>query len=402
MKLIRTIVLAALPVLFLGCNIIKTAKFIKSGAVSQSAFKTEVPFEMRFGLIVIKVKIHGREYSFILDTGAPDVISKELAVKLGVKVAGSGKAGDSQGSSGSVGYTAIDSIGIGDLQFLNTGAAIADLRQSNEIACLDVDGLIGANLMRKAVWHFDYQRHIITIANDRDSLVIPPNAQTIKFHASRVGTPLIDIQMNGQTDHSVAVDLGSNSDFRSSTKTLNKLKENGLRTNTYSYGFGPSGLYGKGKEDTTWYAVITDLRLGSLKLSNQVVSFSKNEVKTVGTNFFKNYRLIFDWSSNELTMIPVSPYDNTTQKTYKFSFVLKDHQVLIGSLYATKDAVAEGPQLGDRVLEIDGKDYRSCSIENWCTLLSQRFENPTVSVLVKRGDKELHFNAAKEALFLKK
>jgi hypothetical protein len=84
--------------------------------------------------------------------------------------------------------------------------------------------------------------------------------------------------------------------------------------------------------------------------------------------------------------------------------VLKDRHVFIGSVYSTRNEAVEGPQLGDQVLEIDGKDYRNCSGESWCTLLSRLFENASsnVALLVKRGDKELNFRLAKEALFLNK
>jgi len=386
-----------------GCGMLKAAKYIRRGSVSKSAFKTEVAFEMRFGLIVLKVMIHGKEYSFILDTGAPNVISKELALQLGIEVAGSGKARDSQGNTASLGFAAIDSIGIGDLQFLNTGAMIADLRQSAEVACFHVDGLIGANLMRKALWQFDYERHVITITNDRDSLAIPSNAKTLKFHPSRIGIPLIDVMLNGQSDHNVTVDLGSNGDFCSSVATLKMLKKSGLHTNTYSYGFGTSGLYGRGQEDTTWYAVVPSLCLDSMTLPNQIVSFSEKGAKTIGTNFLKNFRLIFDWSSNELTMIPISPYDNIHGKMFNSTLVLRDHQVFIGSVISRGDVAFEGPQLGDQVVEVDGKDYRNCSDENWCAVLSKRFENSTgaISIIVKRGDRELKFKVAKESLFEK-
>ena len=229
-----------------------------------------------------------------------------------------------------------------------------------------MDGFIGANLMRKAIWQLDYERHIITITSSRDSLSVPPNAQNVTFHPARVGTLMIDVQLNGQTDRNVTVDLGSNGDFCSSTETLKMLKQDGLRTNTYSYGFGSAGLYGRGKEDTTWYAIIPAIRLGSLEISSQAVSFIEKRAKTIGANFFKNYRLIFDWSTNELTMIPVTPYNNASHKMFNFTHVLKDHKIFIGSVYSTRNATVDGPQLGDQVLEIDSKDYRSCSGERWC------------------------------------
>ena len=400
MKLIYATGITVLAALFSGCAMFKAAKFIKGGSVAQPAFKVEVPFELRYGLIVLKVTIHGKEHNFVLDSGAPNVISKELAQQLCVKLVGKDSTRDAHGNKGSLEYAIIDSIGIGGLQFLNTGAATADLRQSPEISCFNVDGFIGANLMRKAVWQFDYERHIMTIASSRDSLTIPAGAKTIRFRTAHSGTPLIDVQMNGQTDHNVAVDLGSNLDFISTAETFDLLMGNSLVPNTWSYGYGATALYGRGEQDTTRYAVIRSMQMGDVTISNQVVSFPKKGVKTVGTHFFRNYKLVLDWQANELTMISVRPFDNLSEQKYNCSFVLRDHQVFVGSINAA-GAVADGPQLGDQVLEIDGRDYSNCSSDVWCTLMGQRLDGTATNtnVRVKHGDKELNFTLTKEVLF---
>jgi predicted aspartyl protease len=401
MRLIKIIIGVLLIGLLASCSTIKALQYIKMGSVSERNFYVELPFEIRYGLIIVKVKIHGKVYDFLLDTGAPNVLSTQVAKQLGIKAAGNGKAGDSQGQRATLQFAVLDSIGIGDLQFLNTGVAIADLQQSKEIACFKLDGLLGANLMRKAVWQFDYQRKIITITNKRDSLFIPKNAIWLNFHPNRVYTPLLDVQLNGITDANVEVDLGSNGDFCSSMKTYNALNEKGLPQQTYSYGYGASGLFGRGNQDTIRYAQIATIGIDSLQLTNQMVYFIKSGVKTIGNNFFKNYTLIIDWSDNKLIMIPETPYNNLNQKEFKFSVVLKDNQVFIGSVYAVPNKATDGPQLGDRVLEIDGKDYRNCSGEDWCKLLSSRYEHGLghVTIRVKRGEKEMEFTVAKESIF---
>ena len=55
-------------------------------------------------------------------------------------------------------YVLLPKVTVGCVDFLNTGAAIADLKRSSVIACLNVDGIIGANLMQKAIWQIDYEK----------------------------------------------------------------------------------------------------------------------------------------------------------------------------------------------------------------------------------------------------
>ena len=171
----KKILLSTLTTLLLltGCSSIKTIKLMKSGEVEQEEFNVKIPFEYRLGLIILKVDIAGKEYDFVLDTGAPSVISKELAKKLDLSNITEQKVGDSQGEDYNLGLTTIEKLSISDINFLNTGAVIADLNQSQEVGCLKIDGFIGSNLMRKAIWKFDYQNQIITITNSIESLNIP-------------------------------------------------------------------------------------------------------------------------------------------------------------------------------------------------------------------------------------
>ncbi|HEY1040840.1 MAG TPA: retropepsin-like aspartic protease, partial [Bacteroidia bacterium] len=195
---------------------------MKRGEVEQKQFKVEVPFEMRLGVIVIKVNINGIDRDFIVDTGAPNVISKELSEELKLTAVTNRKTGDSQGNSSSLSYVEIKKITIGGINFLNTGAAVGDLKQSTEVGCLRVDGFIGANLMRKAIWQFDYTKQLITITSSMDSLEVPANADKINFYSRITGTPLADIEYNGVMDKGVTIDLGSNGDFSSSKRVFDK------------------------------------------------------------------------------------------------------------------------------------------------------------------------------------
>ena len=94
-------------------------------------------------MIILKVNISGEEYDFLLDTGAPNVISKELAQKYALSNIFERKFGDSQGQTSDLEMIKLDEISIGGINFLNTGAAVADLKQSKELGCLQINGFVG-------------------------------------------------------------------------------------------------------------------------------------------------------------------------------------------------------------------------------------------------------------------
>ena len=286
LRTIKKILLSTLTTLLLltGCSTIKTIKLMKSGEVEQEEFNVKIPFEYRLGLIILKVDIAGKEYDFVLDTGAPNVISKELSKKLDLSNITEQKVGDSQGEESNLGFTTIEKLSISDINFLNTGAVIADLNQSQEVGCLKIDGFIGSNLMRKAIWKFDYQNQIITITNSIESLNIPKSTNKIPFFTELTGTPIIDIQLNDITEKNVTVDLGSNGDISLSRKTFDALmKNNPSIPQTYSFGNSTSGLYGLGKADSTFYLKVPSISFGDISLDSTIVQFTSESASTIGT-----------------------------------------------------------------------------------------------------------------------
>ncbi|NRA50615.1 MAG: clan AA aspartic protease, partial [Phaeodactylibacter sp.] len=221
-KIILFVTLIALA----SCSTVKTIKLMKSGEVAQEDFFQEIPFEYRLGLVIIEVTIAGDNYNFLVDTGAPNLVSKELAEKLGLANVSEQKVGDSQGKKASLGFVQIDEVRIGNLSFRQTGAAVADLNQSQEIGCMEIDGFIGANLMRKAIWKIDYEHQIITITDKAEQLNIPDNALRIPFYTVMTGSPIVDVSLNKQVKaNGTILDMGSSGDITLPRKNLDKLKK---------------------------------------------------------------------------------------------------------------------------------------------------------------------------------
>lgn len=356
-----------------GCKAIKTVKLFKQGEVAQAEFKTQVPFEFRLGLIILKVELNGKTHDFVLDTGAPNVISKQLAAELNIAPDMSQKAKDSQGGNSSLGFAVIPDLVIGGIHFTNTGTAIADLKQSTEVGCLDIDGFVGANLMKKAIWQFDYQKQIITITHSKSNLDIPAGALVVPFKEQVTGTPLIDIIYNGVTDKNVTFDLGSNGNLSSSAKVLKQINKQGkIRTN-YGVGNNDSGLFGQSAGDTVTYGIVPEVRFGGLAFQNQVVSFTEKKARTIGTKIFENYRVVIDWGKREITMIPVKPYNFSELETFGLSPLYKENKLYIGFIYHNSNAEQQGIAVGNQILEVNGKDFRNCTVEQWCEILNNGF-----------------------------
>ncbi|MES2557751.1 MAG: aspartyl protease family protein [Bacteroidota bacterium] len=384
-----------------GCSSLKLVKLLKQGDVEQPSFTSEIPFEMRMGLVVVKVNINGKDYDFLVDTGAPNLVSKELAAELKLEPKVKQKAGDSQGRKEVLEFAEMPEMLIGGVHFIEMGAAIADLKRSNEIACLDADGFVGANLMKEAVWQFDYERKVITVSDSISAFDIPADAYRIPFKPAASSTPLIDITYDGVTDNRVTFDTGSNGYFTGSPSTRKTLQGKGKLTNSVvGYGANSSGLYGMGDGDSLYTSMVSETKLGNLTIPEQLVSFSPG-ARTLGTKFLQHYRVIIDWSTSEIILIPTDTFVNNTLEHFGISPFYKEDRLEVRMVMLGSEADQLGIKLGDRILEVNGNDTRVFTKDMWCDVINNGLvpegEN-TLTLLIEHEGEDLKVQLKKKDL----
>jgi predicted aspartyl protease len=399
----KKILLSIITILIIltSCSTIKTVKLMKSGEVEQEVFNVQIPFEYRLGMIILKVNISGKDYDFLLDTGAPNAISKNLAKELNLDATHEEEVGDSQGEEASLGIVNLERVNINGVDFLNTSALIADLDLSKEVRCMKIDGLLGSNLMRNAVWKFDYQNQVITISKSIESFNIPDTAYKVSFSTDIAGVPSVNVAINDVVEKWVTVDLGSNGDISLSKKTFKALiKKNPSISHVASFGNSSSGLYGMGKRDTSYYVKSPNVSFGEISLDNTVVSFSQESGATIGTKLFKNYDLIISWFTKEIFFIKKKNYNRSTLSTLGLSLANMDNKLVVNGMFEKSDAHKKGVQIGDQIIKFGETRYDQLLPEQWCELIEKwPWDNfDKVNIIVLRENKEISFTLKKENL----
>lgn len=304
-----------------SCAGSKATKYLEQGNVLEKNFKTTIPFEYRNGFIVIKIEIKGETYDFILDTGASNVLSKELNAKLGILPLGSEDVGDVYGDTQRLEYTKINKIKIGGVNFLETVAAISDFNSVTLISCLDVDGIIGSNLMRHAVWDFDFKKQTITITDTESNLKIPANHKESKFYIGYAGIPSITTKVNGMTVLNNVIDFGFTGGVILPFKVFEKQKNKRIKKWVKSYGEGSTGIYGSKKNITSYDSKIDEIKIGNLTVKNRIVYSAPFMENIFGLAFFKNYRVILNWKIKRIKMIEVNPLKDEVYLNYGLLFI---------------------------------------------------------------------------------
>lgn len=396
----KTILMAVWPLILLaGCSTIKTGLQLKGGSVEQKSFTVTLPFEYRLGLVIVKVNLGGETYDFLLDTGAPCIISPEISKKLQAGKANFVKSSDSQGNKSKMGFVVLDEISIAGLRFRNICAGVESLNSSKTLACLHADGIVGSNLMRKAYWKIDYQNQVITISDRRDNLQIPADALSVSFTPNIAGIPLTRMQINGIEEKGVEFDTGFGGEFALNTETYTKLAPGLSAASVHkSYGSQAVGIYGMGKPDTVFNVLINHLSFGEVKVDSAAVDFSTDGSKLIGTKFFKNYDVVFDWSKKVVLMAEKKKYSHPDPRNYGLTVINRNDSLVVSSIFINSAAQKAGVQLGDVVVQMDSTKFDNIGEDQWCDMAGKGLfagKNGTVNIRVLRGNQQMGFQLEK-------
>jgi len=305
MKIVKLFIYSITLILISSCSTSKAAKYFKEGNTDQNNYKVTFPFEMKNGWIIVPVEIKNKEYKFILDTGTPTLVSKELAESLKMAIIDSVNAYDVYNKSKQNRYTRIETIKIGTLGFIGTSALINDFNATPIYSSLNVDGFIGSNLMQHAIWDIDFRHKQITITDNESKLNLPEELIENKLFIGVAGLPSVASKINGKKLWNFSVDLGFNGDIVIPFSEFEKQKENGQisdfkKSNTQ----GVIGVYGKQNSTRESYTgIISEIEFGNSTIKNEKVYSEQYLEKRFGLDFFKNYRVIINWNSKKIKLI---------------------------------------------------------------------------------------------------
>lgn len=313
MKIAQVFIYLITLSLLSSCSLSKAIKHLKEGETDQKDFKVTFPFEIKNGLIIVPVEIENKNYNFLLDTGSPTLVSKELAESLNLKVIDSANAHDVYNDKEKNKYTRLETVKIGTIDFVGTTALINDFKAISIWSSINVDGFIGANLMQHAIWDIDFSKKQITITDNESKLNLPKGIIENKLFIGVAGIPSIACKINEKKVWNFAVDLGYNGGIVIPFSEFEKQTESGeisdfKKSNTT----GVIGIYGaKNTTRESYSGIINEIEFGNSTLENVKVYSEQYLEKRFGSDFFKNYRIIINWNSKKIKLIENQETNNS-------------------------------------------------------------------------------------------
>lgn len=332
------------------------SKIFNNGTLTNIDYKEIIPFNYDYNYAIVEVEINSIKYNFLVDTGAPTVISNAIYEDLKIEAIDYIAIEDSQGQINSQKVVVVPEIKIGNLTYHNTGGVVADLRNVFEFDCMGIDGIIGSNQMAKSYWKFDYQNREITITDQLAHYDLTTYTDTLSFIVSASKTPYLRGHVNGlETLFVYDTGFGGHIDI---DRELAEFKEADGFTN---YGNSGIGLYGV-IDSTTIRTIKTDsLRIGSIEMGAQVVDLDFGNL--IGNKFMNKHDVVMDWTSQKIYLKKLKEFEKTQQNSFGFKFRIKENKALVTGLI---EEFAIDLQLGDVLLSINDFEFKNITDSNAC------------------------------------
>lgn len=336
----------------------------KKPYIQDNNYDQEIPFEYVKGKIILPVTLGGEVYRFILDTGAPTILSNRVAEKLGITLLDSIKVSDANETKQQMGLVTIPKLSLSDLHFHNSTALVYTIKTNDIFSCFQIDGFIGSNLLHHSVLQINHKEKKIRITDAIDKLAVNKKSKTkLKLFGSQK-SPYIWITLGEKIRNQVLLDTGMEGSYDISLKAHDTFSKKEFYT-PISEGSGAAGigLFGTGEITTHYRAVVPTIELGNTIFINALGETTTDTNSRIGSSFFEQGTSTFDFIKKRFYFDAYVSIPDLSEKVLGFSPTLKDNKLIVGIVW--KDELREKMQSGDEILSINGrmtKDIPICEL----------------------------------------
>ncbi len=335
---------------------------LRKGNLQPVAEVEEISFDFQDNLIFLEVFINGHKKRFILDSGAPNVIDFHIQEEFDLKPVFETGFYDAASRSVNLEMVKIDHIKFGSIEVENTVAAVADF---SKFTCLNIDGIIGTNIMSLFDWKIDYQKEKAQLFKSGIPLdSLEGFGSGIPFFTSSQKSPFIKMTVGNTTFNKVEIDLGSNGGI--GVQRWKQFTADNFESDSWVYGETSVGIHGP-ILDTTVLVIANDMYFGTFPVPTSKMTVKPSSTSKIGNRFLKNYQLILSWKNEAMylknTQIPITELDKNV-----VYLGWKEGEVYIKGYSKESEFSEKKIEIGDRVLRVYNLDVCYIDQFNFCLL----------------------------------
>lgn len=364
-------------------------EFDKGNIVQQNYYE-EIPIKLVYDKIVVPVTINGKTYQFLLDTGAPNLISKELYDELNLEKRASATLSDANNVKQLIEVIEIPSIQIGNLIFENQVATVYDLKNHNPLSCFRIDGFIGSNLLKKS---------IIKISKNDKKIILSDQIKKIKPKKKPTKIKLIGIQKAPYIQFSflsnnkvvaidwVLIDTGMDGFYEMSNLNYKIFEhQKSIQVIGKSTGSNGVGLFGAGIPSEQTLLQVETASLNNTIINNLIINTTDDNNSRIGADFLNYGDLIIDFK-NENAYFEFEKILTISEKIPKFNNTIIDDKFVVGLVWDKN--LEDKMSFGDEIISIDSNTISEMSMCQILGLKNILKNKVSYTIEVKNKDNQI-------------
>lgn len=378
-------------------------KYLFSVKVDTSNFTETVTYTDFEDAIIIPVKIQGKTYQFLFDTGAATILSDELVKTIDTKAIKdtlTQTVQDGAGITRNGKFSILPHLQLGKVGFSHIGFSAQDLSKFQK-RCLHIDGIFGTNMMRRCFWKIDYKNHQISFSDRKKAIALENPAVTIPFKESFSGSPQIAMAFNNPKKGFWALwDTGYTSEIQIPDSLFFKLGKPKKVPSRSAEGLKDLTLFQNGKKIVAEQMILADSLhfQGGLLLKNQLINISPSPSILLGNKFSSHGQIVvFDWKDHTISLEKKPSIHNT--KNFGFVPFKTGKNITVAKLWKQSKVQKEGLRLGDIIVSINRQNVENMTQTSWCEKFIALKKADKIEFTVRKGKSEKSYSAEKQDLF---
>lgn len=357
------------------------------GKSKELNYYSEIPFEYVNGKIIVSVLINENKYRFLLDTGAPNLITKRLSNILNLESLQELKISDANQIKSTMNIVQLPNLTIGSIIFENSVALSSQDENNLVFDCFEIDGFIGSNLLRNSIIQIDVKNKILIITNDLKKLHLNNENSSKLSLFGQQSSPFIWLKLTGSKDsgkEQVLLDKGMKGFYDISHKNYIKFKDEKIFSEVaYGKGSESIGLSGTSPESEQVRLLLKHMKIANSAFLNISTTTTNDNNSRIGIGLFENGIGTIDFINKKFYFEQYEHNKDLIEKYLPFSRTIINNKLSIGIVWDEK--LKAKINYGDEIIEINGKNYENYKL---CDFINKSiFENITVSEIKIRNKK---------------
>ncbi|QWX83604.1 clan AA aspartic protease [Cellulophaga sp. HaHaR_3_176] len=343
------------------------------GETKTKNYFEKITFEFVKEKILIPVKIEGKTYRFILDTGSPNVISKEIYDLIKPKLIKSIPISDANGNEKNMDVVLLNKLEIGNVTFEQTATLVYDLNSNPIFECSGADGFIGSNMLRNSIIQIDNKKKTVLLTDNLKNLSVNKKESNKIQLTETQSSPFVWIKFKGKNKgkEQVLIDTGADGIYDIAKDNYGVFREENIfEILGESEGASSIGIFGGASKNTHFKLLLPILEINGTELNNIITETTNDDNSRIGAELLEYGIITIDYINKRFYFSPNTSDKNTAKPDYGFTRTLKDNKLVVGFVW--DKSLLTKIKYGDAIIAVNQMELNE---SNFCEVINQITES---------------------------